>query len=67
MLQVLPKLESDVDENEDAFSSFFAFAFKFCLMVRLLLVSMHAHVSRLLAFDTGSADSALKWHTRLHH
>ena len=32
-MQVLPKLDNDVDENEDAFSSFFAFAFKFCLMV----------------------------------
>ena len=30
---MLPKLDQGVDEDEDYFSAFFAFAFKFCLMV----------------------------------
>ena len=32
--KALPKLESDMESDPDAFSSFFAFAFKFCLTVR---------------------------------
>lgn len=35
--KALPKLDKDIDEDEDTFSSFFAFAFKFCLMVSACL------------------------------
>lgn len=31
--KALPKLEEEVDANPEAFSSFFTFAFKFCLTV----------------------------------
>lgn len=31
--KALPKLEEEVDSNPEAFSSFFTFAFKFCLTV----------------------------------
>ena len=32
--KALPKLESDIEADPDAFSPFFTFAFKFCLTVR---------------------------------
>ncbi len=36
--KALPKLEEEVDSNPAAFSSFFTFAFKFCLTVSLFRV-----------------------------
>ena len=54
VMQVLPKLDQDVDEDEDAFSAFFAFAFKFCLMVRACPEKMCDRHGRGMARFAGS-------------
>ena len=63
--QALPKLESDVDEDEDAFPS-----------LRSPSVLPHGEIApclhacarlKAVGIDYGSADSAWEWHTHLHH